>query len=485
MSGGAIAGAVAAAAISAGAGALSASSGRKASKKAMQAEAEAFNASILKQLEMYNLSAAELKNAMQLVEQYQLSAREQIAKNQAPYQAIGSVGLAGMNYTMGKSQIHPPKETPGAKRYKQATSDFEKLNAEIEAAKKSGKYDENAFQPRIDAAKAAIEKARGQTPKEAARYDQYKQDVIGYQQALQKEKEDPAFGAATKSYQETTGDKYPEFVPFDKEIPQFKAFDKEIPTWTPTTIEDMKADPGYQFRFQQGQEAVENSAAAKGSLLGGNTLRALNEYGQGFASNEFGNVNQRRQQDYLNKSGEWDTGYQKNTADWQSRLADWGSNYKKYMGDYDAQTGSYINKYNMFNQDRDNPFNKYLTLMGVGQEANRNVNDATTHLYDSLSGNVSNYARNMAILNQNLADSYSGNRQGVGQAQSNNATNQGNISSWLNSGLADTAGTLINQLPLEEIFARFSQKPQNTGANPQLQNAVTKSTSGLFNNLFK
>jgi len=447
----------------------------KASKKAMQAEADAFNASILKQLEMYDLSAAELKNAMQLVEKYQTSARDAIAKNQKPYQAIGSIGLAGMNYTMGKSTLEPPKETPGAKRYKAAVSDFEKLNSEIDAARKSGKYKSEdalkaAFKPRIDEAKSLLAKTRAMTPKEADRFDKYKQDVVGYQQALEKEKQDPAFGAATKSYQQATGDKYPEFKPFDKEIPAFQAFDQPIPKWTPTTVEDMKADPGYQFRFQQGQEAVENSAAARGSLLGGNTLRALNEYGQGFASNEFGNVNQRRQQDYGNKLGEWGLGYDKNTADWESRLKDWATGYQKYMGDYETGTGAYMNKYNMFNQDRDNPYNKYMQLMNVGQDANRNVNDANTNLANMLSGNVTGYAQSMANLNKGLADAYSGNRQGIGQAQSNDAANQGYINVALNNSLGTTGATLADQIPWDKIFA--SQAPANNAATPQLTNAV-------------
>ncbi len=52
----------------------------------------------------------------------------------------------------------------------------------------------------------------------------------------------------------------------------------------------MQMDPGYQFRMQQGQRAIENSAAARGGLLSGNTARALTEYGQDYGSNEFQNI---------------------------------------------------------------------------------------------------------------------------------------------------------------------------------------------------
>src|SRR5882672_7685187 len=44
-------------------------------------------------------------------------------------------------------------------------------------------------------------------------------------------------------------------------------------------------DPGYQFQFDQGQQAVERSMAAKGFLGSGNEAIALTEYGQGFAQN--------------------------------------------------------------------------------------------------------------------------------------------------------------------------------------------------------
>lgn len=48
------------------------------------------------------------------------------------------------------------------------------------------------------------------------------------------------------------------------------------------------ATPGYQFRFNEGQRAAERSAAARGSLASGGTLRALARYGEGLAANEYG-----------------------------------------------------------------------------------------------------------------------------------------------------------------------------------------------------
>lgn len=45
--------------------------------------------------------------------------------------------------------------------------------------------------------------------------------------------------------------------------------------------------PGYQFAMQQGVNAIDRSAASKGSLFSGGTGRALTNYGQGLAGNQY------------------------------------------------------------------------------------------------------------------------------------------------------------------------------------------------------
>lgn len=52
---------------------------------------------------------------------------------------------------------------------------------------------------------------------------------------------------------------------------------------------DFEKSPGYLFRLQQGQKAIERSAAARGGLYSGATMKALDTYSQGVASDEFGN----------------------------------------------------------------------------------------------------------------------------------------------------------------------------------------------------
>lgn len=51
---------------------------------------------------------------------------------------------------------------------------------------------------------------------------------------------------------------------------------------------DYQADPGYAFRLEQGNRGVEASAAARGGVLSGATLKALARYNQDAASQEYG-----------------------------------------------------------------------------------------------------------------------------------------------------------------------------------------------------
>ena len=55
----------------------------------------------------------------------------------------------------------------------------------------------------------------------------------------------------------------------------------------------LTSDPGYQFRLTQGLNSAQRSAAAGGSLMSGSTLKALNDYAQGQASQEYGDAYNR------------------------------------------------------------------------------------------------------------------------------------------------------------------------------------------------
>jgi len=56
-----------------------------------------------------------------------------------------------------------------------------------------------------------------------------------------------------------------------------------------------KTDPGYAFRMAEGMKALERSAAARGGLLSGATLRGTQRFGQDLASQEYQNAFNRYQ----------------------------------------------------------------------------------------------------------------------------------------------------------------------------------------------
>jgi len=59
----------------------------------------------------------------------------------------------------------------------------------------------------------------------------------------------------------------------------------------PSSIQQaLEATPGYQFRYEQGIKAVEQSLAGRGLRKSGQALKELTEYGQGMASQEYGNL---------------------------------------------------------------------------------------------------------------------------------------------------------------------------------------------------
>ena len=58
-------------------------------------------------------------------------------------------------------------------------------------------------------------------------------------------------------------------------------------------FDQMALDPGYQFRLSQGEQGINRAAASRGGYDSGGTLKALQRFGQDYASNEFGNVYNR------------------------------------------------------------------------------------------------------------------------------------------------------------------------------------------------
>lgn len=96
------------------------------------------------------------------------------------------------------------------------------------------------------------------------------------------------------------------------------------------TGQNIYNDPSYQFRLNEGLDAVESGAAAQGGLLSGATLKALQNYGQDYASQEFGNAYNRFNADQTNQYNRL------------SSLVNLGQNAAAGVGSAGMQTGQAI-----------------------------------------------------------------------------------------------------------------------------------------------
>jgi hypothetical protein len=128
------------------------------------------------------------------------------------------------------------------------------------------------------------------------------------------------------------------------------------------TNADFQKDPGYDFRMQEGQKALERSAAARGGLQSGGTLKSLARYGQDYASNEFNNA------------------------------------------------------YNRFNNDRSNRFNRLSSLAGVGQTANTQIGAAGQNYANQFGQNTMGAANAAGAAGIAGANAWGGALQGIGGA---------------------------------------------------------------------
>lgn len=69
------------------------------------------------------------------------------------------------------------------------------------------------------------------------------------------------------------------------------------------SMADYEADPGYQFRLQEGLKALDRQAAARGGMLSGAALKGTQKYAQDVASQEYSNAFNRYMANRASKLG--------------------------------------------------------------------------------------------------------------------------------------------------------------------------------------
>jgi hypothetical protein len=122
-------------------------------------------------------------------------------------------------------------------------------------------------------------------------------------------------------------------------------------------------DPGYQFRLEEGMKGLERSAAARGGLLSGGTLKGIQRYGQDMASQEYQNAFNRYQAERAGTLNPFQSlaGVGQSTS---NALGTMGMNYanqagEAYQGAANARASGYVGQANAIGGTIGNLSNQY------------------------------------------------------------------------------------------------------------------------------
>lgn len=123
------------------------------------------------------------------------------------------------------------------------------------------------------------------------------------------------------------------------------------PFVAPTAV-TMENDPGFQFRRDQGNQGIQRSAAAQGSILSGGTQKALAQYNQDYASNEFQNVFNRALGTQQQNVGQEAAQVGNYNTQYTNRYNDYLNQNTRTLGDYltnyNVQRGGSTDFYNLY-----------------------------------------------------------------------------------------------------------------------------------------
>ena len=130
-------------------------------------------------------------------------------------------------------------------------------------------------------------------------------------------------------------------------------------------------DPGYQFRLKEGMQGLERSAAARGGLLSGSTLKGIQRYGQDMASQEYTNAFNRYQAERSGTLNPYQSlaGVGQSTA---NTLSNMGMNYanqagEAYQGAANARASGYVGQANAIGNAIGNISNQYYQNQLLGR----------------------------------------------------------------------------------------------------------------------
>ena len=412
-------------------------------------------------------SADAMRDAAEASADVQWAMYNQTREDQAPYRETGYTGLDMLGYLMGYKPAPTAPVMPNREDY---NGDQEYADAMAEYSQRMrDAYSFSATSPEnIDwANNFDIQKPNRADYQGEAEYqeamDQYNTDLEEYnkQMALYERyggREPPP------TFDENT---LPEFsydgqsptwggsTPFDytsNPLPDAPSFnnigESTVPLWGGYDPARLTEDPGYQFRLQEGTKAIESSAAAKGMLGSGKTLKDLARYSQGLASQEFANARNRAVEDYsLGRSANTEqygrdvqrtqygnelgqqafsnlynlsnTGFnrylqgdtinqQRALQDYQLAAAEEDTQRQRALQDYQLAYGRAMDTYQMPWQEQTNLYNMLAGMSGMGQTALQQTNLAGLNAANAASQAAINAGNARANIYTGLANNLSG-----------------------------------------------------------------------------
>lgn len=173
---------------------------------------------------------------------------------------------------------------------------------------------------------------------------------------------------------------------------------------------DFQADPGYAFRLSEGMKALDRTAASRGGLLSGATLKGAQRYGSDLASQEYQNA------------------------------------FNRYQANRSAQEQAYGNAFNRFQTERTNTLAPLQSLAGVGQSAAQQAQQASQNYTAGTTGALANFG---AAQGSNIIGA--GNARASGYVGGANA-----LSSGLGQGLNFYQNqNLVNQLQANNLRSQY------------------------------
>jgi len=202
---------------------------------------------------------------------------------------------------------------------------------------------------------------------------------------------------------------------------------------------DFQADPGYAFRLSEGMKALDRTAASRGGLLSGATLKGAQRYGSDLASQEYGNAYNRFQNNRTAQSQEYQNAF------------------NRYQANRAAQEQAYGNAYNRFQTERINTLAPLQSLAGVGQSASQQAAQAAQNFATGATNTYGNLASGQTSALGNYGNAAASNLIGAGNARASGYMGGANaISSGLGQGLNFYQNqNLINSLQANRLGSQF------------------------------